>query len=256
MTDESTLLNQEIELDQRKYCEFPDFLTDEHLKQLNVDVTYQIEAGNSFDGTESVLGVWSEKDVLKKSMQCRLVGNPEKFWKALTDVQDWINFVCQLGSTAPMVSITPTGGYYRAHFDHSQNGHFSNTLFLSDPETYEGGELEILVDGELKQFKPKAGTCVAYETGIPHQVKTVTKGERRALVWWTNTCIPNIQDLYAWRTLTKLATADGGYYPRSKEDVTDDLYEFVKKPHCIYAQAANNIVRKHMYSRTIQNTGI
>ena len=254
MTDVSTLLNQDIELDQRKYCEFPGFVSDEHLKELIIDLNYQIDAGNSFDGTESVIGKSPNKDILKKSRQCSLI-NPNKFWEKLK-VQHWINFVCQYGNNAPMYTMTPVGGYYRAHFDHPQNGHFSNTLFLSDPETYEGGELEILVDGELKQFKPKAGTCITYETGLPHQVKTVTKGERRVLVWWTTTCIPVLQDLYAWRTLSELSVKDGGYYPLSSEDITDDLYEFVRKPHCIYAQAANNIIRKHMYEKFSHNTGI
>lgn len=60
----------------------------------------------------------------------------------------------------------------------------SFTLFLSDPETYEGGALELDgLDGE-REHRPRAGDAVLYATGRLHQVTPVTRGERLAAVGW------------------------------------------------------------------------
>jgi PKHD-type hydroxylase len=54
----------------------------------------------------------------------------------------------------------------------------SCTIFLNEPDDYEGGELLIrLGDGELK-FKLKPGEAIVYPSDTLHQVVPVTKGER------------------------------------------------------------------------------
>ena len=240
-------LNEEIELDARK-CAVFDYLTPAHVDELVGEINWHRGNGSLEDGVKSVkCDNRAAVAVLKVSQQANLDHGLDTFWERV-DSMDWIHFVCQKSNTPPMFSVTSEGGYYRAHFDAPQNGHFSNTLFLSDPDEYEGGELEILVDGELKQFKAKAGQVVTYETGLAHQVRPVTKGERKALIWWTHSMILNMTDLYAWRTLKYLTNKAGGFFPQNTDDITDDLYEFVRKPHCIYQQAANNIIRKHLYT--------
>lgn len=65
----------------------------------------------------------------------------------------------------------------------------SFTLFLSDPETYEGGALLIDgLDGE-REFRPAAGTAVLYSTGQLHRVTPVTRGERLAAVGWIHSMV-------------------------------------------------------------------
>jgi PKHD-type hydroxylase len=60
----------------------------------------------------------------------------------------------------------------------------SFTLFLSDPEDYEGGALLIDgLDGE-RELRPAAGSLVIYDTGALHRVTPVTRGERLACVGW------------------------------------------------------------------------
>ena len=60
----------------------------------------------------------------------------------------------------------------------------SLTLFLSDPDTYEGGALRLTgPDGE-SAFRPPAGTAVIYPTGVIHEVTPVTSGLRLACVGW------------------------------------------------------------------------
>lgn len=65
----------------------------------------------------------------------------------------------------------------------------SFTLFLSEPETYEGGELVVDgLDGE-RAVKPAAGTLFLYPTGALHRVEPVTAGERLAAVGWIQSSV-------------------------------------------------------------------
>ncbi|OYX31002.1 MAG: Fe2+-dependent dioxygenase [Caulobacterales bacterium 32-69-10] len=61
---------------------------------------------------------------------------------------------------------------------------FSFTLFLSDPETYEGGGLVVRDLTGDREFRPAAGSAVLYATGQLHRVEPVTRGERLACVGW------------------------------------------------------------------------
>ena len=65
----------------------------------------------------------------------------------------------------------------------------SITVFLSDPETYEGGELMIKSDLGDATIKLAAGDAIVYPTGALHEVRPVTKGERRAIVTWMQSMI-------------------------------------------------------------------
>lgn len=65
----------------------------------------------------------------------------------------------------------------------------SFTLFLADPETYEGGALLVdSLDGE-REIKLAAGSAVLYPTGALHRVTPVTSGERLAAVGWIQSLI-------------------------------------------------------------------
>jgi PKHD-type hydroxylase len=65
----------------------------------------------------------------------------------------------------------------------------SFTLFLSDPDAYEGGALVVDgLEGE-REIKLSAGSMVLYATGQLHRVEPVTKGERLACVGWVQSLI-------------------------------------------------------------------
>lgn len=65
----------------------------------------------------------------------------------------------------------------------------SFTLFLADPQTYDGGALLIDgLDGE-REFRPEAGSAVLYQTGQLHRVTPVTRGRRLACVGWIESTI-------------------------------------------------------------------
>ena len=63
----------------------------------------------------------------------------------------------------------------------------SGVVFLDDPDSYEGGELEIIVNGSPDRsikIKPKKGEIAFFASWMPHRVLPVTKGTRRTLVFW------------------------------------------------------------------------
>lgn len=66
---------------------------------------------------------------------------------------------------------------------------FAVTLFLADPESYEGGAL--ILDGPAgeQQVKLAAGDACVYAAGALHRVEEVTAGERLAAVAWGQSLI-------------------------------------------------------------------
>jgi PKHD-type hydroxylase len=79
--------------------------------------------------------------------------------------------------------ITMPGGQLRSDL--------SCTIFISEPESYEGGSLHIqLGDAELR-FKLKPGEAIVYPSDTFHEVEPVTKGERLVAVTFIQSRIPD-----------------------------------------------------------------
>ena len=83
----------------------------------------------------------------------------------------------------------PAGGFYEWHMDNDVLGKhqppvrkISMTLLLSNPSTFEGGELEFMDD--KKSVKLQQGQAIFFASWLRHRVKPVTKGERKSLVMW------------------------------------------------------------------------
>lgn len=82
---------------------------------------------------------------------------------------------------------TPEHSHYGLHTDSSlrplPDGSYlrtdiSATLFLSEPEEYDGGELRIEDTYGDQRIKLAAGSLVIYPSGSIHEVTPVTRGER------------------------------------------------------------------------------
>ena len=103
--------------------------------------------------------------------------------------QGFHDFAFPAQSTAVIVSKTEVGEGLKIHHDNAGVGDFSTTVFLSDPDTYEGGELAIWYEGEVQKFKLPAGHAITYSTGAPHSVLPVTSGTRKVAVFWTTSSV-------------------------------------------------------------------
>ena len=65
----------------------------------------------------------------------------------------------------------------------------SATLFLADPETYDGGELVIEDAFGEQSVKLKAGNLILYPATSLHRVNAVTRGERLASFFWIESLV-------------------------------------------------------------------
>lgn len=91
------------------------------------------------------------------------------------------------------------GGHYGLHSDaalmllpgaeRSLRSDLSATLFLSSPEEYEGGELEIETSFGAQAVKLAAGDMVLYPSSSLHRVTPVTAGERVCAITWIQSAV-------------------------------------------------------------------
>lgn len=65
----------------------------------------------------------------------------------------------------------------------------STTVFLSDPEEYEGGELTVMDSYGAHEVKLPAGDAIIYPSSSVHRVNPVTVGERVASFLWTQSMV-------------------------------------------------------------------
>jgi len=86
-----------------------------------------------------------------------------------------------------------SGMHYGAHVDEAlmdgMRTDVAFTLFLSQPENYDGGELTIEGPAGNESFKLEAGALVAYPATSLHRVAEVRQGVRLAAVGWARSFV-------------------------------------------------------------------
>lgn len=99
---------------------------------------------------------------------------------------------------SPMFNRYDVGMSYGAHVDgaiHNVPGQprmradLSSTLFLTDPQDYDGGELVMHHQHTVETFKLNAGDLLVYPTNCIHSVSEVTRGSRWAAFFWTQSIV-------------------------------------------------------------------
>lgn len=125
-------------------------------------------------------------------LQARLI-------RALTGNPLWMSAVLPVHILPPMFNRYEGGQTFGTHVDNAIRvfpgegrqirTDVSCTLFLSDPEEYDGGEL--LVEGHYgaQSVKLPAGHCVIYPSTSLHQVTPVTRGARVSSFFWVQSML-------------------------------------------------------------------
>ena len=97
-----------------------------------------------------------------------------------------------------MFSKTNQGQKYGKHIDNpfmsGGRSDLSFTLFLSNKNSYEGGELCIQGIQEEEEIKLNSGEIFIYPSTSLHAVKEVTAGERVVCVGWIESYVKSEED--------------------------------------------------------------
>jgi len=118
----------------------------------------------------------------------RLMGHPT-----------WVSAALPLHVLPPMFNRYEEAATFGVHVDNAirvnpqtgqrQRTDLSCTLFLNDPEDYDGGELVIEDNYGTQSVKLPAGHCVLYPSTSLHQVTPVTRGARVASFFWVQSMV-------------------------------------------------------------------
>jgi len=115
---------------------------------------------------------------------------------ALRRSREFQNVALPKSIQRPLFSRYTVGMDYGLHVDDALMGReikarsdLSVTVFLSNPDDYDGGELEMASPYGPQEGKLPAGSAVVYPSSTLHRVKPVTAGERLAAVTWVQSFI-------------------------------------------------------------------
>lgn len=136
---------------------------------------------------------------------------------ALMRTEDFINFAFPVSMAPPMITRYQQGHKYGAHADTAflrlpggtLRSDLSCTIFLSDPEGYDGGALHIhLGDADL-QFKLPAGSAIIYPSDTLHAVDPVISGERLVAITFIQSRVPDSFRRNLLYNLNEVAALEG-----------------------------------------------
>jgi len=164
---------------------------------------------------------------VKKNQQLDAASNPELLaWlqKKIEGHEEFKFYTRPKAVTPVRISRYGPGEEYGRHSDNAMIGgvrtDVSFTLFLSDRDSYQGGELEIDAGFSQLRFKLKAGDMVTYPTQYVHRVAPVQSGRRLAAVGWVHSYI---REPLKRETLADLDILRSHYLKQHGHDALADL---------------------------------
>jgi PKHD-type hydroxylase len=154
-----------------------------------------------------------ETEAMRSLVQCRLTAHPVF---ALATRPKAI--------VGPLFSRYRPGHAYGTHIDNAliegARTDVSFTLFLSDPASYDGGELVIDTPSGEEGFRLEPGSIVTYPATTLHRVMPVTRGERLAAAGWVRSYL---RDAGQRELLFDLETARRRLFEREGKTPETDL---------------------------------
>ncbi|HSX86248.1 MAG TPA: Fe2+-dependent dioxygenase [Cellvibrio sp.] len=104
-----------------------------------------------------------------------------------------------LRSVPPLFNVYSGGEHYGFHVDGavrqlpfnnlSLRTDLSTTVFLTEPDDYEGGELVVQDTYGIHEVKLPAGDVILYPSSSLHKVEPVIQGERLCSFFWTQSMV-------------------------------------------------------------------
>ncbi|HWA61764.1 MAG TPA: Fe2+-dependent dioxygenase [Caulobacteraceae bacterium] len=127
------------------------------------------------------------------------------------------NFSFPRRMAPPMLARYTPGMAYGTHSDaafmpigsRQLRSDLSCTIFIADPESYEGGELVIHLGTRAVAFKGPPGSAVIYTSTTLHEVAPVTAGERLVGLTFIESMIPDPVNRELLYSLDEVAALEG-----------------------------------------------
>lgn len=136
---------------------------------------------------------------------------------ALFNNEEFVNFAAPAQFAPPLITRYQPGMKYGLHPDSalmaignvSIRSDLSCTLFLNDPECYDGGALRIQLGTEEVRIKGPPGSAIVYPSHTLHEVEEVTKGERLVGLTFIQSQIPDSFHRELLYELNEVAALEG-----------------------------------------------
>lgn len=125
----------------------------------------------------------------------------------------------------PLISRYRPGMAYGKHVDNALMGpklarersDVSCTVFISDINEYDGGELVIHSPFGLQEVKLPSGSAVIYPSSTLHEVSEVTRGERLVAVTWVQSYVRDERQREILTHLARIKDKLGDIAPDAEE---------------------------------------
>ena len=151
-----------------------------------------------------------------KVKQNEQLHDPEAYQKssellrqAMLRSPEFMEFAFPVAFAPPMMTRYKPGMKYGAHSDAAFiqlsgttiRSDLSCTIFLNEPQDYDGGELNVSLGDAKLNFKLRPGEAIIYPSDTFHQVNPVTRGERLVAITFIQS---RIQDPFRRNLLFEL----------------------------------------------------
>jgi PKHD-type hydroxylase len=136
---------------------------------------------------------------------------------AMSASPEFLEFAFPAQIAPPLLTRYRPGMHYGAHADAAYlplpggtlRSDISCTIFLNEPESYDGGALHVrLGDADLR-FKLKPGQAIFYPSDTLHEVEPVTSGERLVAITFVQSRVPDPFQRSMLFELNELAALEG-----------------------------------------------
>jgi PKHD-type hydroxylase len=131
--------------------------------------------------------------------------------------EEFAEFAFPVRIAPPLLTRYKPGMKYGAHADAAYiqmpgqaiRSDISCTIFLNEPESYEGGALHVRYGDADIRFKLKPGQAILYPSDTFHEVEPVTEGERLVAITFIQSRVPDPFRRYMLFELKELAALEG-----------------------------------------------
>jgi PKHD-type hydroxylase len=137
--------------------------------------------------------------------------------QALARSREFMSFALPKRVAPPLMSRYEPGMKYGAHADAALiplansrlRSDLSCTVFINTPESYEGGELSIVVGNQVIAFKGAPGEAIVYPSTLLHEVISVRSGERLVAITFIESYIADHHQRLQVFELNEIAALEG-----------------------------------------------